>query len=99
MWRIRSIDVDSGRIGKTWQEWFFTKEDVAEAFLIEKVTSANEKELARTESRIREEIKDCETHGKKWSRLYRPDSVEDVKGWCVWAYGNMLTIDKIKVEK
>lgn len=82
MWRIRSIDVDGGRLGRVWNEWFFLDQEKANSFLEGKVKSANKKESDR---------------GKTNYYLFAPEKVEDISGYVVWAYSKMLCLDEIKI--
>lgn len=39
--RVRVIDVDGNKIGKTWNEWFFSEKKDAELYLKNKVNQCN----------------------------------------------------------
>jgi len=41
IWRIRSLSVDGGKIGKVWTEWFYATEEQAETKLKNLVDERN----------------------------------------------------------
>lgn len=45
--RVRVIDVDGNKIGKTWNEWFFSEKKDAEFFLKKQVHQLNQNEIDR----------------------------------------------------
>ena len=80
--RVRTVDIDGNRIGKTWNEHFFSEKKDAEFYLKKTVDQCNQNEIDRGRHKVQ----------------YIPDIVEDVHGYCCWAYGTMICYDYITVK-
>ena len=97
-YQITLCNCDGGLIGETWQQWFTLDKQAAIDKLKTLVDMANARELARTDDFCLRERAEAEKRGKPWWRLYEPDAIEGVDGWCVWAYSKMLFMREIEIE-
>ena len=84
--RVRVINVDGNKIGKTWNEWFFSEKKDAEFFLKKQVHQLNENEtdIGRAIGRV--------------TVQYLPDIVDGIQGYCCWRDGIMICYDYITVK-
>lgn len=91
VYQVILCSCDGGRIGKTYNQWLYTKKRPAENKLTQLVKEHDEKELNR-ELVIKRGIK--EGH----FRTYHKDKVENIDGYCCWCYAMMLYLQKVEVN-
>lgn len=97
-YKVVMCNCDGGKIGKIWAEWQFFDKNKAEGKLQELINEHNSKELARTDSFCIKERERAQEENKHWWRLYKPDVVEGIEGWCVWAYTCMLYLQETHIS-
>lgn len=77
--RIRLIDVDGGRIGKTWQEWFYNNEREAQFEFLKVIQERNDSEQNRGRNyRYKPDEVDGINGYINWqyAKMYTIDSIE-----------------------
>jgi hypothetical protein len=80
--RVRTVDIDSGRIGKTWNEHFFLEKKSADYYLNKIVDECNQNEINRGRPEVQ----------------YLPDITEGIEGYYCLQYGTMICYDYITVK-
>ena len=80
--RVRTIDINANRIGKTWTEDFFSEKKEAEFYLKQTVDQCNQNEIDRGRPEVQ----------------YLPYSIEGVGGYYCLPYGTMICYDYITVK-